>query len=83
MNRRQLLIALASAVPLAASGLLLPRRTFFLPPDGGWGLTPALILVDINSLITQMWSQSYVVKPDRILLSPYMYKALKEEGLIA
>jgi hypothetical protein len=38
VNRRQLLLALASAAPLGVAGLLCPRRTFFLPPRGGWAV---------------------------------------------
>jgi hypothetical protein len=38
MNRRGFLRLLAPAAALiAAPELLLPRRTFFLPPAGGWG----------------------------------------------
>lgn len=36
-TRRQFLSILAGAMPLiAAPALLLPRRSFFLPPPGGW-----------------------------------------------
>jgi hypothetical protein len=39
MNRRQLLGLLAAApVALIVPELLVPKRTFFLPPAGGWDL---------------------------------------------
>jgi len=83
MNRRELLLALGAA-PL----LMLPRRTFFLPPAGGWmrwsndeisnGLysckTPAEILADINRLMIEFWKGSYAIRPTHLILDGVRYK---------
>lgn len=48
MNRRGFLAALAAGVPAALilPELLLPQRTFFLPPTMGWEIVPDLAYVD-------------------------------------
>jgi hypothetical protein len=40
VSRRKFLNVFGAAAALAYTGLLIPTRTFFLPPPGGWGSIP-------------------------------------------
>ena len=41
LNRRQFFLAtLSTAAAIAVPELWVPKRTIFLPPRGGWGVTP-------------------------------------------
>lgn len=47
MNRRGFLSLLAPAAALiVAPELLIPRRTFFLPPTMGWSISPEMAYLD-------------------------------------
>ena len=55
MNRRHFLNALG----IGAAGLILPRKSFFLPPAGGW--RPEVISVTIPMHASFGWSQETIV----------------------
>lgn len=61
MNRRGFLSLIAPAAALiAAPELLLPRKTFFLPPAGGWRLTAAEIA---NMALLRLAALDRIVNP--------------------
>lgn len=61
MNRRGFLGLVAAAVPaLILPELLLPKRTFFLPPAGGWA-QPSLAEMWLN------WAED--IRPAGVLMS--------------
>jgi hypothetical protein len=49
-------MAMLAAGAILAPGLLIPRRTFFLPPIGGWGAHPLASLM-IPSEVTPLWAE--------------------------
>lgn len=83
MNRRGFFKALADTTAAAAIGALVlpelelwtPKRTFFLPPVGGWAgsplLTPAMIVNEALRLLAK--DCQFVASVDRAYSDAFLY----------
>lgn len=80
MDRRSFLKLLAgSAAAVAAGELLLPKRTFFLPPPGGW----ALGNVDVEAIIKKALARDIAKSIDRGVFDYYYAPAFPARRIVA
>lgn len=87
MNRRGFLAALGLAAgAVAAPELLVPRRTFFLPPKGGWRAAETRTLGDVGPYkYTWSWisggSGIVIDAPNRAVTTFTRVRPGKQSGL--
>lgn len=80
MNRRGFLSLLAPAAALiVAPELLLPKRTFFLPPAGGWGDHPMTATeVLMRNFLAARDAAYRAAYPPVIVLNPAVFRLVNE-----